>query len=221
MNFTPLSQLDSSGLDALAALHHSVMHTLLSELGLQVVRRYYEICQRDSSVVAISAFSLPPRAGEGPGRCPDGSSIAYRVEGMGAVLGWAVGSPYPERINAQLRTPLTWFAGQMLTLAVTRPAALMQLAQSVLSASDANALRPGQIELTYIGVAPAARGRGLGKGLLMAFLEASRAAGYVSVALSVETDNPAAIALYTNGGFHITKTFHEGRFERHRMELVF
>ena len=97
----------------------------------------------------------------------------------------------------------------------------MQLVQSALSASDANVLHPGQLELTYIGVAPAARRRGLGKGLLAAFLEASRAAGYVAVALSVETDNPAAIALYTNGGFHITRTFHEGHFERHRMELVF
>ncbi len=192
----PITQLDSIGLDALAALHHAVMHTLLSTLGLPIVRRYYEICQRDAAVLGIYAED-------------------------GDVLGWAVGSPYPERINAQLRTPLIWFAGQMLTLAVTRPTALIQLAQSVLSASDANALRPNQMELTYIGVAPTARGRGLGKRLLTAFLEASRAAGYASVALSVETDNPAAIALYTNGGFHITKTFQEGHFERHRMELVF
>jgi ribosomal protein S18 acetylase RimI-like enzyme len=198
MFFTPLSQLDATSLDHLAALHQSVMHTLLSELGLPMVRRYYEICQRDSSVVGLCAVSE-----------------------TGEFVGWAVGSPHPEQVNAQLRTPFGRFAGQMLTLAVTRPAALMQLAQSVLTASDANALRHGQIELTYIGVAPSARGRGLGKGLLTAFLEASQAAGYVSVALSVETDNPAAIALYTNGAFHITKTFHEGRFERYRMEMVF
>ena len=198
MLFTPIAQLDVSGLERLAALHQPVMHTLLSALGLPVVRRYYEICQRDPSVVGLCAVSE-----------------------TGEMLGWAVGSPHPDQVNAQLRTPLIWFAGQMLTLAVRRPAALMQLAQSVLTASDANALRPGQIELTYIGVAGAARGRGLGKGLLAAFLEASRAAGYVSVALSVETDNPTAIALYTNGGFQITRTFHEGRFERHRMEMVF
>lgn len=195
MQLIPLPQLDSSTLYDLAALHHTVMHTLLSDLGLPVVRRYYEICQRDTSVIGLCAVEA--------GQC----------------WGWAMGSPHPERVNAQLRAPLGWFAGQMLTLAVTRPVALVHLAQSVLSASDANALRPGQIELTYIGVAESARGRGLGKGLLTAFLEASQAAGYESVALSVETDNPAAIALYTNGGFHITKTFHEGRFERHRMEV--
>ncbi len=198
MVFTPLAQLPPSGLDQLAMLHLPVMHTLLSELGLPIVRRYYEICQQDDAVVGLCAIS-----------------------DTGEYLGWAVGSPHPERINAQLRSPLIWFAGQMLTLAVTHPTALGQLAQSVLTTSDANALRPGQIELTYIGVTPTARGRGLGKGLLSAYLEASHAAGYVSVALSVETDNPAAIALYTNGGFHITSSFHEGRFERHRMEIVF
>jgi ribosomal protein S18 acetylase RimI-like enzyme len=195
MQYTSLAQLESSTLYDLASLHRIVMHTLLSELGLPVVRRYYEICQRDESVIGICAMDN--------GKC----------------LGWAVGSPSPEQVNAQLRTPLSWFAGQMLTLAVTRPAALVQLAKSVLSASDANTLRPGQIELTYIGVAESARGQGLGKGLLKSFLEASRAGGYESVVLSVETDNPAAIALYTNGGFHITKTFREGRFERHRMEI--
>lgn len=194
MQYIPLSQLDSPTLYDLAALHHTVMHALLSDLGLPVVQRYYEICQRDTSVVGMCAVEA--------GQC----------------LGWAMGSPHPERVNAQLRTPLGWFAAQMLSLAVTRPVALVHLAQSVFSASDANALRPGQIELTYIGVAESARGRGLGKGLLTSFLEASAAAGYESVALSVETDNPAAVALYTNGGFHITKTFREGRFERHRME---
>jgi ribosomal protein S18 acetylase RimI-like enzyme len=198
MNFTPLSQLDSSGLDRLAALHQPVMHTLLSDLGLPVVRRYYEICQRDSSVIGLCAIST-----------------------TGEFTGWAVGSPHPDEINARLRQPLAWFAGQMLRLAVTRPGVLVELAQSVLSASDANTLRPGQIELTYIGVAESARGQGLGKTLLSAFEEASRAAGYHSVALSVETDNPAAVALYTRAGFKVTKTFREGRFERHRMELVF
>lgn len=200
MNFTllPLSQLDSSALDRLAALHQPVMHTLLSDLGLPVVRRYYEVCQQDASVVGLCAFAP-----------------------AGEIIGWAVGSPHPDEINARLRQPLAWFAAQMLRLAVTQPGVLMQLAQSVLSASDANALRPGQIELTYIGVAESVRGQGLGKALLTAFVEASRAAGYKSVALSVETDNPAAVALYSGAGFKVTKTFHEGRFERHRMELVF
>jgi ribosomal protein S18 acetylase RimI-like enzyme len=95
---------------------------------------------------------------------------------------------------------------------------LLQLTQSLLSASAANTLQPGQIELTYIGVAPQARGQGLGKSILTAFVATARAARYTSVALSVETDNSAALALYTKFGFAITHTFTEGRYHRHRME---
>jgi ribosomal protein S18 acetylase RimI-like enzyme len=195
---TPLSQLDPPGLARLAALHQSVMLTLLSDLGLPVVRRYYEICRQDPSVVGFCAISP-----------------------SGEIIGWAVGSSHPDEINARLRAPLTWFAGQMLRLALTRPAILIQLAQSVFSASNVNIIQPGQIELTYIGVAPSARGQGLGKTLLAAFVDAARLAGYHSVVLSVEIDNPEAIALYSKTGFKIIKNFQEGRFVRHRMELAF
>ncbi len=82
-------------------------------------------------------------------------------------------------------------------------------------------MEPDALELTYIGVAADARGQGLGKALLAAFVEAGRQAGYRRVVLSVETDNPGALALYNKAGFQITRTFTEGHFERHRMELVF
>ena len=182
------------------------MHTLLADLGLLIVKHYYKICQRDPSVIGFCAISPLPK-GEGVGVGEE-------------MLGWAVGSSHPEAINRRLREPLPWFAGQMLRLAVTYPSVLVQLAQSVLAPSDANALHPGQIELTYIGVAESAQGQGLGKALLAAFLKASRASNYTSVVLSVETDNPAALALYTQAGFQTTKIFREGRFERQRMELI-
>lgn len=194
----PISKLDSVHLDRLAALHQSVMHTLLADLGLPVVRRYYEICQSEPSVIGLCAVS--------PGR---------------EILGWAVGSPHPDALNARLRHPLAWFAGQMLQLAFTRPGIFWQLITSALSSSSQMETEPGVIELTYIGVDPSARGQGVATALLKAFSEAARAAEYRSVVLSVETDNSEAVALYTKAGFKITKTFTEGRFERHRMELVF
>jgi ribosomal protein S18 acetylase RimI-like enzyme len=199
MNYslTPISQLDSSALTHLASLHQSVMHTLLSELGQPVVLHYYQVCQRDAAVIGLCA-----------------------VSSSGEILAWTVGSPYPDELNVRLRRPISWFVGRMLRLAFTRPAILGQLAVSVLSSSGQMDSEPGALELTYIGVAPAARGQGLGKALLAAFVDAARAAGYRSVTLSVETDNPAAVALYTKAGFQITKTFSEGRFQRHRMELV-
>lgn len=196
----PLSALPASLLPALADLHTATMPTLLADLGQPFVLRYYQLAQKDSSVIAFCAVNDAPRTPHS------------------ALLGYALGSPNPSALNAQLRQPLTWFASQMLRLAFTRPIVLWQLAQSVFSASDENTLTPGQIELTYIGVAPEARGQGLGKTLLTTFVDAARSAGYKSVVLSVETDNLAAIALYTKFGFEITKTFSEGRYHRHRME---
>ncbi len=199
----PLSGLPASRLPALADLHAATMPTLLSDLGQPVVLRYYQLAQSNPSVIAFCAIDSPPQA----------STHAAPL-----VTAYAIGSPDPAALNARLRTPLTWFAGQMLRLAATHPAVLLQLVQSVFSASDANLLRPGQVELTYIGVAPAARGQGLGRSILTAFVDAARAAGYQSVLLSVETDNPAALALYTRFGFTIVQTFAEGRYHRHRME---
>jgi ribosomal protein S18 acetylase RimI-like enzyme len=191
------SHLTSEDLKRLAVLHHAVMHTLLSDLGLPLVLRYYQIAQADPKVIGLCAISP-----------------------TGTALGWAMGSPHPDRINAQLRSPLTWFVLQMLRVMFTRPAVLWQLASSVLSGSKQDAIRNGAIELTYIGVSSAQRGQGLGKKLLHAFIEASRLNGYRSVVLSVEKENLPAIQLYANAGFRIVKTFSEGHYQRHRMELA-
>jgi ribosomal protein S18 acetylase RimI-like enzyme len=197
MNFTltPLSLLEENGLARLADLHYTVMHTLLADLGLPFVLRYYKIAQTDPSVLAICALA------------PNNE-----------ILGWAMGSPAPASLNARLRQPITWFAAQILHLTLTHPAILIELIRSVLSSLPANAIPAGQVELTYIGVASAARGQGLGTILLTAFMNAARSAGYKSVALSVETDNSAAVTLYTRSGFYIAQTYREGRFERHRMQ---
>ena len=108
----------------------------------------------------------------------------------------------------------------MLRVMFTRPLILLQLVSSVLSSSAEAEMKSDAIELTYIGAAADQRNMGLGKVLLNTFIEMSRETGYRSVVLSVEKDNEAAIALYQKVGFKITKTFSEGRYERHRMELI-
>ena len=192
-----LSQLQDADLKKLAALHHRALHTLLSDLGLPILSRYYQIARGDSSVVGICA-----------------------INSSDEILGWAVGSPHPDRINSRLRTPLPGFMLQMLRLAFTRPLIVWQLVSSVFTSSGQHALEKGGIELTYIGVALGQRKSGVGKTLLNAFIEASRSKGYRSVVLSVETDNSAAIALYEKSGFKIARTYSEGRYQRHRMELI-
>lgn len=191
------SQLTEKDIKQLAALHHSVMHTLLSDLGLPMVLRYYQIAQADSKVVGLCARST-----------------------SGEIVGWAMGSPHPDRVNAQLRSPLTWFILQIFRVLITHPTVAWQLVSSVLSASSQSEMKKGTIELTYIGVAASRRGRGIGKQLLSAFVEASRTYGYRYVVLSVEKENLSAVSLYEKAGFSIIKTFSEGRYQRHRMELT-
>ena len=193
----PLSKLEDDQLKQLAQLHHSVMHTLLADLGLPMVLRYYQIARSDNSVVGICALDSSKK-----------------------IIGWAMGSPHPDRINSALRTPLLWFAFQMLRVLFTRPLTLLQLISSVLSSSAETEMKSDAIELTYIGVSADQRGKGVGKVLLNAFIEMSWETGYRSLILSVEKDNESAIALYQKAGFKITKTFSEGRYERHRMELI-
>jgi len=191
------SQLTTDDLKRLTELHHSVMQTLLSDLGLPMVLRYYQIAQEDPKVIGLCERSA-----------------------SGDILGWAMGSPHPDRINAQLRSPLAGFVLQMFRVLFAHPGVLWQLISSVLSASEQAELKSGAIELTYIGVASEQRGKGLGKKLLHVFIEASRLHGYHSVVLSVEKENESAVALYEKAGFKIVKTFSEGRYQRHRMELT-
>src|SRR5687768_6813102 len=191
-----LSQLTENHIKRLSLLHYSVMRTLLSDLGLPVVWRYYQIAQTDPKVIGFCAISA-----------------------SGELLGWAMGSPYPDRITSQLRSPLTWFVFQMLRVTLTHPIVLWQLISSVFFTSHQIDVRNGEIELTYIGVAADQRGKGVGETLLNAFIETSHSNRYRSVVLSVEKENSSAILFYEKAGFKVIKTFAEGRYQRHRMEL--
>ena len=197
MNYTlqSIHQLDAPKLRLLAELHLSVMETLLTDLGLSIVARYYEVAAKDENVIGICAINDD------------------------TVLGWVVGSPYPQALNNRLRSPLPWFIVQMLQVVLTHPRILLQLITSARSAGNEFALGLGELELTYIGVAPEARSQKLGFALLQEFINASRVAGYQKISLSVETENAKAVSLYERNGFRIRKAFTEGNYDRYRMDL--
>ena len=190
----PFADLDDHSSERVALLHQSMMHNLLTDLGLAIILRYYQIASDDPSVVGFCAVSASHE-----------------------ILGWAVGSPDPHALNARMQMSLSWLLKQMLYLAVTRPAVFSQVLFSVFYASQ-HKLSPRTIELTYIGVAPDVQGNGIGRALLEAFTEASRSSGYCSIELSTEVDNLHALALYEKSGFVVRRTFKEGRFQRYRME---
>lgn len=191
----PVSQLMNRQIAELARLHHDVLPSLLSDLGLPVVTRYYQIACRDAAVIGLCACSE-----------------------TGHPLGWAIGSSKPDQLNGRLREAPVWFAAQMLRVLVTRPRVIRQLIASVRTA--ASFVPEGAIELTYLGLDTSARKQGVGRELLDRFTRTAREAKYNSVILSVEAENEAAIALYTRAGFTVIDTFAEGSFQRHRMELT-
>lgn len=59
----------------------------------------------------------------------------------------------------------------------------------------------GEMEVLTVGVAPAARRRGVGKALVVAAVGAARQAGAETAFLEVAVDNAAAAALYAGLGF--------------------
>ena len=59
----------------------------------------------------------------------------------------------------------------------------------------------GEAEILTLAVAPAARGRGLGRALLQAAINKARAMGAQTMFLEVGADNPHALALYAGLGF--------------------
>ena len=58
-----------------------------------------------------------------------------------------------------------------------------------------------QADVMTIGVAPRARGRGVGRAILDALIEWARQAGAVEIFLDVRPSNEGAIALYNSRGF--------------------
>jgi ribosomal protein S18 acetylase RimI-like enzyme len=61
--------------------------------------------------------------------------------------------------------------------------------------------RPGEAGFRMLGVAPGARGRGVGEALVMACVQRARAAGRRAVAISTESDWATARRLYERLGF--------------------
>jgi ribosomal-protein-alanine N-acetyltransferase len=59
----------------------------------------------------------------------------------------------------------------------------------------------GEAEILTLAVRPEARGKGLGRALIMALASHARALGADGIFLEVGDDNPAALALYAGLGF--------------------
>lgn len=199
INFTigKIQDLDRSLLPRIAKLHIQVMKGLLTDLGYPFAHRYFEAVLADPKVLGFRAMS-----------------------DTGELLGYIIGTPEPSALTSQLTKPFGWFIKQALKVLFSRPRVFFQMIASGLAIKGQMTDEADAIEFVYIGVDPKTRGMGVGRALQQTLMKASKDADYKRILLSIETWNDASIQLTITDGFKIKKTFREGGYHRHRMELM-
>lgn len=166
-------------------------------MGLPFVVRYFEAAATDPQAIGF-----------------------YATAESGEVVGYVVGTPRPDELNSRLRAPATWFVRQCVRLLFTRPTILLQAMVSAMTLRKQIAAEADAVEVVYMSVDPSVRGQGLGRALMTAFHDASRAAGYKRVLGSQELGNDISIGLLGSMGYKVKYNFREGRYHRQRIELI-
>lgn len=128
----------------------------------------------------------------------------------GQLLGFVAGFVNPPQFYAMLRARKRALAQAAATHLVLRPhlwrrtLSSLRRAQSLADTGD----QPHLAELASIGVSPAAQGRGVGKALTLAFLDAARQRQATEVMLTTDAHNNDAVnRFYQNLGFQCIRQF--------------
>jgi RimJ/RimL family protein N-acetyltransferase len=199
MSYTiyPLKELKSEQLPEMATLHLDD-HGLLTQLGYPFVLRYFEIVLNDPNVVGVIA----------------------KDDQTGKIIGYNVASPQPAVLTSQLANDKFWFIKEILKVIFTRPAAFIQLIISSLAIKNQMEDETDAIESLYLTIDENYRGQKVGRTLQRGLFDEARKAGYKRIVGSIETWNEASIKMCQSNGFVIKRTFHEGKFIRHRVEKI-
>jgi GNAT superfamily N-acetyltransferase len=183
--------------DRVARLHCATLTGLLTRLGVQSARAFYQGCTK--SDVAVGLVDV--------------------VDGV--LRGFVLGSLNPDRLNsvALRRNPFGTLVS-VVTGVVTHPSSTMLLLESVRRPEEALYDRQAP-SLVYLAVTPEARRAGVGRALVDAFSERMRAAGAAHYDLSVDEDNAPAIAFYERLGFKAIGSYREfgATHRRYRLTL--
>lgn len=107
----------------------------------------------------------------------------------------------PDRYRAEILSPQSAFAGDVVLVAVS--------ADTAVGCLVVTAPVDGHCELKRLWTDPAVRGRGVASALIRAALAESAANGVGSVRLSVWSWRTEAIALYQRLGFTVTESWDE------------
>jgi GNAT superfamily N-acetyltransferase len=199
MEFTvhPLREITPALLADLARLHQSEDTGLLSDMGYEVVLRYYEGALKDDRVIAL-----------------------YALSDEGKLIGYNIGSPDPAALTSRLTEDKAWFLRQILRVMFTHPISFLQLIISSITVQNQMEGETESIESIYLTVDPSLRGQGIGRRIEKVFIQACRAAGYKYIVGSIQTYNVSSVAMTAANGFKIEKTFREGFYKRYRIRLT-
>jgi len=197
MNYTihPLKGIDPSLLPHIAQIHMGDAG-LLSKLGYPFVLRYFEMAVKDERAFGFYA----------------------QEDETGEVMGFSLASPEPSALTSNLTHDRGWFIKHILRVLFTRPFVFFQMIISSITIKGQMEDDPRAIECVYFTVDPKFRGQKLGRTLQNALMDEGRRRGYKKIFASIETWNTASLKATQANGFTITKTFREGKYNRHRLE---
>ncbi len=160
-------------------------HFFLTQLGRGFLYRYYDLVLRY-------------RAG-----------ILLVSEGSEGLEGFACGFADPDEFYALMRRRRRSFVLPVLSALVRRPSLTAQIVRGMRRVERQASQRTAQsCELSSIAVSPEAGGRGVGKALVKAFLDAAWSWGAQHVILDTDADdNETANALYQRAGFQFCRRY--------------
>ena len=177
---------ERADLPGIVAIHQKAFsHFFLTQLGGAFLYRYYELVLRY-------------RAG-----------ILLVSEGSDGLEGFACGFADPEEFYALMRRRRRSFALPVLAALVRRPSLVAQIIRGMRRVERQASQRTARsCELSSIAVSPDAAGRGVGKALVKAFLDAAWSWGAHHVTLDTDADNnEPANALYQSSGFQFCRRY--------------
>jgi len=181
---------EKADLPRIVAIHQEAFsHFFLTRLGRGFLYRYYDLVLRY-------------RAG-----------ILLVSEGSDGLEGFACGFADPEEFYALMRRRRRSFLAPVLSALVRRPSLAAEIARGIGRVERRASLRTAQsCELSSIAVSPEAGGRGVGKALVKAFLDAAWLWGAHHVTLDTDADdNETANALYQRSGFQFCRRYEKSK----------
>jgi ribosomal protein S18 acetylase RimI-like enzyme len=140
---------------------------------------------------------------------PQGIILTARASGR--IVGFVAGFHAPHDFYVHMSTNQRRLYLPAVTGVLRRPRLAARLLYNKRSLVTRSKQDPGSCELSSIGVHPGAVGRGVGRDLLAAFLEAAKEIGAKQICLTTDAaENEAVNRFYVKNGFRLNRRIMSG-----------